>query len=233
MPGTALIAGVGPGFCESLAWKCAREGHPIGLFARSEAYLSELEREFRDEGFKADAVAVDLTDPEAVGEAFGAVRDRLGPIEVLAHTASTVTGGSQEELDPDRLEQLWRLYCYSGLCCFRAVREDLLTTEGTTLFFGASVNAGDFAFKSGKDAMRGLARALAGEYGPKGIHIAHVIIDGGLLNPDVYEAETTVDEEAYIDPEAAAETCYRLIEQPATARTFELDLHAQDRSVSY
>jgi hypothetical protein len=125
---------------------------------------------------------------------------------------------------------MWRLYDYAGLLCFREIHEDLIKNQGTMLFFGAFPEAGDFAFKSGKDALRGLARSLENKYGSKGVHVAHVIIDGLLLNPDVYDDVTEVNEEEYIDPEAAAETCYHLIQQPSQARTFELDLHAKKRT---
>lgn len=230
MTGAAVIAGLGPGFCEEFAWKLAREGHPVAMFARSGDYLADVETELRDAGFEALATSVDVTDPEAVANGFDQVHDEFGRVEVLAHMASTTTSASEEELDPDRFEKMWRLYAYGGLLCFREVLDDLRDNGGTVLFFGAYSEAGDFAFKSGKDATRGLARSLADEYGPLGIHVAHVIIDGSLLNPDVYETESDVTEEEYIDPTAAAETCYHLVEQPARARTFELDLHANKRT---
>ncbi len=229
MPESALIAGMGPGFCEALAWKLAREGHSVAMFARSAGYLEEVEVALTDEGHDALGLPVDVTDPDAVTSGVGEVRERLGPIDVLAHTASTVTDGETAELDPDRLERMWRLYCYGGLLCFRTTLEDLQEQGGTALFFGAPPAGGDFAFKSAKDGNRGLARSLAEEYGPEGIHVAHVIIDGRLLNPDVYDGPGEIDEDAFIDPGAAAETCYHLVEQPARGRTFELDLHAHAR----
>ncbi len=230
MTGAAVLAGLGPGFCEKFAWKLAREGHPVGMFARSDEYLADVESDLRADGHEALAIPVDVTDSSAVADGITQVRDRFGRIEVLAHMASTVTSASEEELDPDRFEKMWRLYSYAGLLCFREVVDDMREEGGTVLFFGASPGAGDFAFKSGKDATRGLARSLAEAYGPDGVHVAHVIIDGGLLNPDVYETQDDVVEEEYIDPGAAAETCYHLVEQSDRARTFELDLHANDRT---
>jgi NAD(P)-dependent dehydrogenase (short-subunit alcohol dehydrogenase family) len=230
MSGTAVIAGVGPGFCEEFAWRLAREGHPVGLFGRSADYLAEFEEELREAGHEALAVPTDVTDPGAVAAGFDRVRDALGRVEVLAHTASTVTTPGGTALDPDRFEEMWRLYAYGGLLCAREAIEDAAESGGTILFFGAAPESGDVAFKSGKDATRGLARALADEYGSRGVHVAHVVIDGGLLNPDVYEGSGEVEEDRYIDPAAAAETCYHLVEQPDRGRTFELDLHATDRT---
>jgi NAD(P)-dependent dehydrogenase (short-subunit alcohol dehydrogenase family) len=158
-------------------------------------------------------------------------------VEVLGHTASTVTSASDEELDPERFEKIWRLYAHGGLLCVREALPDLREREGggTVLFFGAATVGGDFAFKSGKGATRGLARALAEEYGPEGVHVAHVVIDGMILNPDIAEHVQGEDEgdEEYIDPVAAAETCYHLVDQPARGRTFELDLHATSRTSSH
>lgn len=230
MSNVALIAGLGPGFCEEFAWKLAYEGYSIGAFARSEDYLDDFEGQLRDSGFEACGVPTGITDPEAVTAGIDRVRSELSDIEVLAHTASTVTDASREALDPDRFEKLWRLYAYGGLLSFREAKTDLIETGGTALFFGASPQAGDFAYKSGKDAARGLARSLAERYGPRGIHVAHVVVDGSILNPDVYEANEEVDEENHIDPTAAADTCYHLVVQPDRGRTFELDLHANERT---
>jgi NAD(P)-dependent dehydrogenase (short-subunit alcohol dehydrogenase family) len=225
MTRAAVIAGVGPGFCERLAERLGSEGYAVGLFGRSPDYLEGVAADLREAGYEALAVPTDVTDEADVADGFEAVRERLGPVEVLAHTASTATAAA-EELDPDRFEQMWRLYAYGGLLCAREALADMREREagGTMLFFGATPESGDFAFKSGKDATRGLARSLANEYGPDGVHVAHVIVAGGILNPDVYEGDDDVDEAAYMDPEAVAETCWHLVQQDRSAQTFELDL---------
>ncbi|MGM0590014.1 MAG: SDR family NAD(P)-dependent oxidoreductase [Halobacteriota archaeon] len=232
MSGSAIIAGVGPGFCERFAWKLAREGHPVGLFARSEDYLTTVETELRDAGHEALAIPTDVTDPTEVARGIGRIRDEFGPVEVLAHAASTTTIAGSDDLDLDRFEALWRLYAYGGLLCFREVVDDMCDGGGTVLFFGAPAGVGDVAFNSAKDAARGVARSLADAYGADGIHVAHVVIDGMLLNPDVYDKRDEVREEEFIELDAAAETCYHLVEQPARGRTFELDLHANARTTS-
>jgi len=224
MSNAAVIAGVGPGFPERLAERLGAEGYGLGLFGRSREYLDEVAADLREAGHEAVAVPTDVTDPDAVAAGVGRVRAELGPVEVLAHTASTTTGG--DELDLDRFERMWRLYAYGGLCCVRAALPDLRETGGTVLFFGAAPESGDTAFRSGKDATRGLARSLADVYGPEGIQVSHVVIDGALLNPDVYENSGAVDETAYIDPAAAAETCTGLVRQDAGGWTFEVDIRA-------
>ncbi|MDY6817735.1 MAG: SDR family NAD(P)-dependent oxidoreductase [Halobacteriales archaeon] len=232
MSETALIAGHGPGFCEELAWELADAGYAIGLFARSEDYIESFATTLREADHEAAAIATDITDPEQVTTGINSLRDRFGPVTVLAHTASTTTdiGG---ELDPDRFEQLWRLYTHSGLLCFRTVKDDLEAHNGTALFFGATPEIGDYAYKSAKRATRGLARSLATEYGPEGIHVAHVTIAGSILNPDVYDRRDEVIEEEHIDPAAAAATCRHLVEQDDRGRTFDLDLHTAAQTNVY
>jgi NAD(P)-dependent dehydrogenase (short-subunit alcohol dehydrogenase family) len=224
MSQTAIIAGLGPGFCERFAEQLASDGYAVGLFGRSAEYLEEFAADLREDGHDALAVPTDVTDPERVAAGFERVREELGSVDVLAHTASTVTSPSGEELDPGRFEKMWRLYAYGGLLCAREALGDMRTEGGTILFFGAASESGDFAFKSGKDATRGLARSLADEYGPEGVHVAHVVIAGSILNPDVYEGPGDVNEEEHMDPEAVAETCRHLIDQDESAWTFELDL---------
>jgi len=223
---SAVVAGVGPGFCERLAEHLGREGYAVGLFGRSEDYLEDVAADLREAGHDALAVPTDVTDPDAVTAGVDRVRDEFGCVEVLANTASVTTDPGGDVLDPDRFEHMWRLYAYGGLLCFRAAAPDLRDVGGTVLFFGAAPDAGDLAFRSGKDATRGLARSLADEYGPEGVHVAHVVVAGSVLNPDVYEREDEVDEAEHIDPEAVAETCLHLVRQPETARTFELDVRS-------
>lgn len=231
MTETAVLAGVGPGFCERLAERLARDGYAVALFGRSADYLDGLAADLRGDGHEALAVPTDVTDPDAVESAFETVRDELGPVGVLAHTASTVTSPSGGELDPERFESMWRLYAAGGLLCFREALADLRGTGGTALFFGADPTMGDVAFRSGKAATRGLARSLADEYGPDGVHVAHVVIAGPIRNPDVYEGDAEIDEDDYMDPAAVADSCSHLVAQPESAWTFELDLRPHTRDL--
>lgn len=229
MPGTALIAGHGPGFCEEFAYRLAEAGYGVGLFARSEDYLAEFETELRDAGHDALAVPTDITDPEQMATGVDRIREELGPIEVVAHTAS-FHDDDPEGLDLDRFEKSWRVYTYAGLLCFRETLSDLRETDGTMLFFGAASDIGTFDYRSAKAATRGLARSLAEEYGPEGIQVTHVVVGGSILNPDKYERVGEVVEEEHIDPAELADTCLNLVEQDARSRTFELDVHAAART---
>lgn len=224
MPGTAVLAGVGPGFCERLAERLGDAGHDLALFGRSDDYLADLAERLESEGHTARAIPTDVTDPDQVEAAFAEIEAHLDPVSVLALTASTTTSDDRAGVDPDRFEKMWRLYAHGSLLCFRAAEDDLLKTGGTVLFFGALERGGDVAFKAGKDAARGLARGLFDEYAPDGIHVVHVIIGGIMLNPDVREMVDDPDPEDYLHPASVAETCVHLVEQDDRTQTFELDL---------
>lgn len=228
MPETAVIAGHGPGFCEEFAKKLAEAGFSVALFARSERYLSEFTSELRDAGYEVRGIPVDLTEPEQVTDGFRRVREEIGPVEAVAHTAS-FHDETDTNLDPAQFEKNWRVYTFSVLLCFREAVDDLCALDGTFLCFGAAPEIGDTYYKSAKAGTRGLARALDSEYRSDGVQVTHVVVAGSILNPDKYERKDEVVEAEHIDPAEMAETCLHLVEQPPRSRTFELDVHTFGR----
>lgn len=229
MPEAAVIAGHGPGFCEELATDLAEAGYGVAMFARSEEYLESFGAELRADGHEAVAVPLDLTDPEAVSTGFDEVRDQLGPVEAVAHTAS-FHEESPGETDLDWFETNWRLYTQSVLTCFNEAVDDLREHDGTFLCFGAAPGIGDLAYESAKEGTKGLARALARKHQEEGIQVTHVVVAGSILNPDKYDRTDEVVENEHMDLAAIADTCLHLIEQPPRCRTFELDVHTFGRS---
>jgi NAD(P)-dependent dehydrogenase (short-subunit alcohol dehydrogenase family) len=224
MSTTAVVAGVGPGFCERLAERLGEAGYDVALLGRSGDYLEREAERLRAAGIDARGIRTDITDREAVADAFAEIDRTLGPVEVLALTASTTTDDERGGTNPDRFEKMWRIYALGSLLCFRAAEDDLLETGGTVLFFGALETAGDTAFRSGKDAAYGLARSLYDEYAPAGVHVARVRIAGEILNPDVIEREDDPDPAAYLDPDDAAKTCVHVAEQDERTQSFDVDL---------
>ncbi|WP_266078966.1 SDR family NAD(P)-dependent oxidoreductase [Haladaptatus caseinilyticus] len=226
MPRTAIVAGVGPGLGASLARKFADEGCSLGLFARSGEYVESLAA---DLPMPVMGVEVDVTDPDAVTRGFERVRDELGPIEILVNHASGATWKGLQDCSSDEFEHAWRVAAYGGFLCSKEALSDMLDNGGTILFTGATSSVrgrgGAVGFSSAKFAVRGLAESMARELGPKGIHVAHVVIDGGIL-----PSETDVDStEDYLDPDAIAESYWHLVEQDKSAWTLELDVrpHAE------
>lgn len=231
MAGTAVIAGVGPGFCERLAERLGAEGYDLALFGRSADALAAFAEELREAGHTARAIPTDVTEPDQVAAAFDEIDRHLDPIDVLALTASTVTRDERAGTDPERFEHMWRLYAHGSLLCFNQAQADLVDRGGTVLFFGALEAGADVAFHAGKDAARGLARSLYDEFAPRGVHVAHVIIGGIMLNPDIREQADDPDPEEFLDPDSVAETCVHLVQQDERTQTFELDLRPANRGL--
>jgi NAD(P)-dependent dehydrogenase (short-subunit alcohol dehydrogenase family) len=228
-PDVAVIAGVGPGLGAALARKFANECCRIGLLARSPDYLETLSDELRRTGTQTLAVPTDLGDADQVIAAFQRVHEQLGSVDLLINNASAggPFGQSLVEIDPENFARSWRVGVQGALLCSQAVVPDMLKKgAGCILFTGAtsSVRGGSITFSTAKFAIRGLAQAMARELWPKGIHVAHLIIDGVIGN---YEFERCAEDqiaEPMMRPAAIAEAYWGLVKQDRSAWSLELDL---------
>jgi len=230
---TAVIAGVGPGLGESLATRFTDEGYSVGLFARSEKYLSELEERIEEDGGDALAVPTDITSREEVAEGFEAVRDEFGNVDVLVNHASAASWKGLRDASPDEFEKSWRVSAYGGFLCSKHAVEDMVGDDGdagggTIIFTGATSavrgRGGAVGFSSAKFGVRGLAESMARELGPQGVHVAHVVIDGMIDTPRVRERFPDTEDDELLDPDEIAESYLHLVEQDRSAWTLELDL---------
>lgn len=226
MSRTAVVAGVGPGLGESLARKFAAEGCAVGLFARSGDYLADLEADLRDAGHDALAVETDVSDPAAVEAGFAAVRDAFGPVDVLVNHASAGSWKGLADLSVEEFESAWRTGALGAFCCSREAVADMRETGGGTVVFTGATSAvrgraGALAFSSAKFAARGMAESMAQELGSDGIHVAHVVIDGGIRPPG---GAGDRDEASLLDPDEIAEAYWDLVEQDTSTMTFEVHL---------
>lgn len=225
----AVIAGVGPGLGESLAWKFAEEGCAVGIFARSEEYLDDLETELQTSGHEALAVPTDVTQKDAVEEGFDAVREAFGPVDMLVHNAGNYMYGGMRDLSPSEFEEMWRMAAYGGFLCAKEAVSDMLADDGGTVIFTGATSAlrgpaDGLAFGSAKFAVRGMAESMARDLGPERIHVAHVVIDGMIDMPAVRSDFPEKDEEELLDPDDIAKSYWHLVEQDRSAWTLELDL---------
>ncbi len=220
MARTAVIAGVGPGLGASLAERFDEEGCAVGLFSRSD-HAAELAGELDE----AVGLSVDVGDAEDVARGFERVREALGPVDVLVNHASGGGWNGLAGTDAAEFERAWRTAAHGGFLCTKAALPDL-RDGGTVIFTGATSavrgNGDAVAFAASKFAVRGLAGSLARDLGPEGVHVAHVVVDGGILPPDGPRAGA--DEGEYLDPDAIAESYWHLVEQDRSAWTLELDL---------
>jgi NAD(P)-dependent dehydrogenase (short-subunit alcohol dehydrogenase family) len=226
---TALIAGAGPGLGASLARKFAREGCKVGLLARSSDFTKSLAAELKQSGADAVAVSADISNPAQVARGFEHVRRKLGAIDILVNHASAGGPFNRGVLDtpPEDFERAWRVSAYGALLCCQQVVPDMLKRSAGAIFFtGAtsSVRGAALAFSSAKFAVRGLAQSLARELWPKGIHVAHIIIDGIIGEPGVREKSARATDEPLLDPDAIADTYWSLVLQDKSAWSLEVDV---------
>ncbi len=229
MSRTAVISGVGPGLGASLVRKLIREGCRVGMFARTADYLHRLREELKHADASALAVPVDVTDPDQVARGFRAVRETFGPVDILIHHAGTAVWGGIMDISAQQFEQGWRVGPLGGFLCAREVVPDMSAKgTGVILFTGATSSVrgrgGAVGFSSAKFGVRGLADSLARELWPKGIHVAHVVIDGVIDATDVRKGLPIEPNEPLLSPEAIAESYWNLIRQDRSAWTLELDL---------
>ena len=229
MAETAVIAGVGPGLGESLARKFAGEGCAVGLFARSADYVESLADEIEADGGEALGVPTDLAEPSQVRAGFEAVREALGPVDVLVNHASAGSWKGLTGLSVEEFERPFRVNGVGAFVCSQEAVSDMLERDGGTVIFTGATSAvrgrgGALAFSAAKFAARGMAESMARELGPEGIHVAHVVVDGQILGPDTPERYPGREEETFLDPDAMAETYWHLVEQDRSAWTLELDL---------
>jgi NAD(P)-dependent dehydrogenase (short-subunit alcohol dehydrogenase family) len=235
-PMVAVIAGVGSGIGAALARKFAREGCAVALIARSTSFSNHLAEELKRSGTRAIAVEADIGEPEQVAVSFAQIREQLGEVDVLINHASAGGPGQRSivDLTAEAFENSWRVSALGGLLCTKEVVQDMLKNgSGVIVFTGAtsSVRGSAIAFSSAKFAVRGLAQSLARELWPKGIHVAHVLIDGVVHDPGSGQTyESIVNREAIMNPPAIADAYWNLIKQDRSSWTLELDLRPFNES---
>jgi NAD(P)-dependent dehydrogenase (short-subunit alcohol dehydrogenase family) len=219
---TALIVGAGKGLSAALARACAKRGMKVALAARNTEKLAALVAETG-----ARAYACDASQPGAVQALFRAVDADLGAPALVVYNASARARGPFVELDPAAVAKALEVSAYGGfLVAQEAAKRMLPLGRGSILLTGASASVKGYAqsapFAMGKFALRGLAQSMARELAPKGIHVAHFVIDGGIRQPGDTRAERGPD--GFLDPDAIAQTYLQIHDQPRSAWTWEVEL---------
>ena len=218
-----------------MARRFAREGFAVGLMARGEVSLAAAQEEVEGSGGTALAVAADATDAASVASAFGRVREELGEPEVFVYNAGTFQMGGILELSPEQFDDCFRANCSGAFYGAQQVLPAMVERgRGTIILTGATAalrgSARFAALATGKFGLRALAQSMAREFGPQGIHVAHVVIDGQINTPRLREAQPDRDESTTLSPESIAETYWQLHAQDPTAWTLELDLRPAPES---
>jgi NAD(P)-dependent dehydrogenase (short-subunit alcohol dehydrogenase family) len=233
--GVAIVVGVGAtlGLGARLCERFAREGLHVLAAGRTRERLEELVAKIGAAGGLATAVATDTTRETEVLRLFESA-DALAPghLEIVAFNAGNNRARPLLEMEASFFEDTWRVVCFGGFLVGReAARRMAAQRRGTLFFTGASASLRGrppfAAFASAKAGLRSLAQAMAREFGPQGVHVAHVVIDGGIAGerlqrfPDFVQAK---GEDGLLDLDAIAETFWTLHVQHRTAWTHELDL---------
>jgi NAD(P)-dependent dehydrogenase (short-subunit alcohol dehydrogenase family) len=219
---TALIIGAGVGISASLARTFSQAGLKVGLVARDPAKLDRLASET-----KATVFAADASQPGAVAQLFTDVDARLGEPDVVVYNAGARVPGPLTELDPAVVRDALAVTAFGGfLAVQQAAKRMVPRGHGAILLTGASASVKGFprssSFAMGKFALRGLAQSAARELGPKGIHVAHFIIDGSIRSERRPEPAERPD--STLNPDSIAQAYLDVLRQPRDAWSFEVEL---------
>ena len=232
---SALVVGVGhtEGVGAAVARRFAREGFAITVFGRNEEKLDTALASLQAINPSARAQVGDVTD-EAVVRKLVADCDRPeAPLEVAVFNAGGNWPRPYLEMDPEFLTEMWKVNALAGFIFSKAAVEAMLPRKrGTIIFTGASGSMRGKAmfggFAQGKAALRALAQSCAREFGPQGLHVAHVVIDGAVdgnrINTLLPDLKNNLGEGGLLRPDEIAENYWHIHTQGRTAWTHELDV---------
>lgn len=235
MSGAALIIGAGDATGGSIARAFAAQGliACVNRRARNAESLEALARSIRDNGDQARAFPGDAREEADMVAMVDAIEREVGPIEVAVFNIGANVRFSITEMTAQVYRKVWEMACFGGFLMGREVAKRMIPRgRGTILFTGATASvrggAGFSAFSGAKAGLRMLAQSMARELGPQNIHVAHVVIDGGIdtdfirsLRPD-FEALKVSD--GVLSPAEIAANYVMLHKQHRSAWTHELDL---------
>jgi len=231
---SALIVGVGAsqGLGAAVARRFASEGLHVVVAGRTAEKLDRVVTEIRTAGGSAQAIIGDGSN-ELDAAGFVACAEEHGPLELVLHNAGSNRRDAFLDLETNDFEALWREHCLGGFLTGReSARRMVPRGRGTILFTGASGSLRGrsmfAAFAAAKAGLRATAQSMARELGPKGIHVAHVVIDGGIEGERLLAAFPSRQNEkgpdGLLSIDAIAETYWQLHLQHRSAWTHELEL---------
>lgn len=194
------------------------------MIARSRAAMDPLEAHFS----ASCGYVCDVGDRAALDACFGAIIRAEGPIDVLVYNAGKGLWGNALEVQPEDFEAAWRVNCFGAYAAARAVLPGMIVRgAGSIVFIGATASrrgaARTAGFAPAKAAQRSLAESLARAFGPKGVHIALIVVDGIVAEPLMLDRFKDKPREFFVEPLDIAAMALMLVNQPRSAWSFELE----------
>ena len=219
---SALIVGTGPGLSASLARLFAKQGLAVAVAARQTDKLGPLAKETGAAVYKCNAA-----EPDDVAALFKAVEAKSGPPDVVVYNASGRVRGPLIDLPPADVRKAIEVSAFGAfLVSQQAARRMLPKSHGAIFLTGATAGVKGFALSSsfamGKFALRGLAQSMARELSPKGIHVAHFVIDGGIRSASRPDPANAPD--SFLDPDAIADVYWSTLMQHRSAWSWEVEV---------
>ena len=228
-----LVIGAGDATGGEIAKRFAREGYIACVTRRDEAKLQPLLEQIRAEGGEAHGFGSDARKEDAMVALVAHIEKEIAPIEVAIFNIGANVRFDITETSARVYFKVWEMACFAGFLMGRETAKVMLPRgHGSIFFTGATASvrgrAGFAAFAGAKHALRALAQSMARELGPKGLHVAHPIIDGAIdtafIRDNFPERYALKDQDGILNPEHIAENYWMLHMQPRDAWTHELDL---------
>ena len=233
----ALVVGAGDATGGAIARRFARAGLVACVTRRSADRLQPLLEQIRSEGAQAHGFASDARNEEEVVALVETIESTIGAIEVLVFNIGANAPSSILDETARRYFKIWEMACLAGFLNAREVAKRMVTRpgaghKGTIIFTGATASlrgsANFAAFAGAKHALRALAQSMARELGPRGIHVAHVVVDGAIdtafIRDGFPQRYALKEQDGILNPDHIADTYWMLHQQPRDAWTHELDL---------
>jgi NAD(P)-dependent dehydrogenase (short-subunit alcohol dehydrogenase family) len=228
-----IVIGAGDALGGAIARRFAREGYAAVIVRRHAAQLEPLAAAIRDAGGEAHPFGVDARQEDQMVALFEKVEAEIAPVEVCVFNIGANVRFPIVETTARVFLKVWEMACFSGFLTGREAAKAMTPRgRGTILFTGATASVrgseGFAAFAAAKHGLRAVAQSMARELGPKGVHVAHTIIDGAIdtawIAENFPERHALKSQEGILNPEHIADAYWALHVQPRDAWTHEFDL---------
>ncbi|MEM7098614.1 MAG: SDR family NAD(P)-dependent oxidoreductase [Pseudomonadota bacterium] len=235
--GVALVLAAGDGIGAAIVERFAVGGYHTVIVRREPEKSQPQMDALHAQGCALSALSADVRDEQSMSNLFARVESDIGPIEVCIYNGGANTQAPLEDTTGKLFSKVWELCCFGGFLTVREAAKVMKPRQrGTIIFSGATSGIrgkeGLTAFSSGKFGLRSIAQSAAKELAPDKIHVAHIMINGGIISDDIarlYKARSDIDihdldRDRFIDERRLAEAYWFVSQQSPTCWTHELDI---------